>query len=411
MAKNDQAIATVAMMSLAAYCGWASLTAPTIPQKLGSFLGFSMAASVVSKRSKGLLKADYAGAVSELLEDTWDGLVVLGNPIAKSNILKLDSVPAPLVSALASLVAKSEDLSWLEQFKQRSRIIFGASGSGKTTWMLYEVFTALQSNKGSLKICDLDYGSCHEGSKPNNWLGLPKDRYVLTDIQDILKAVLDSSALVDSRAKQQAEGKLPDLTWQTLVLDEFPAVRSEIENKMTTKDVETFDKALKNLLCRGLKQKVNFIAGSQVPNVSETGIQINQLNQVNLLFLGDFATNQKVLGLYGLGDSGKDLATEAKELQKHGRTAVVKLDGGGSKAILIPSFNPSEVSIELPENLTAHPGDEWLSENLETIEALREENPTISLTALSKTLGIRQGRTNPQYQALQTYLTKKDTET
>jgi hypothetical protein len=402
MANREKATSNILLGALAAVCLSNGVNSPQVLDKLGSFLQTVAAVVVLSRRSSGVSKDDYAGAVADLATDTWEGFSEF-LPVKEGalKVLKLAHVPDAFVPAVEAQLEALRGTDWFAQWQQRSRLVLGGSGSGKTTFMLWEVYQALAAGSYDLTICDMDYGSAHEGGSANTWLGLPRDRFIRWKLSDIYQAVTDMGRLVDARASAQAEGKPTDLSWKTLVLDEFPSVRRQVEADMGKEALATFDNALRTLLARGLKQRVRFIAGSQNPNVADTGIKITDLNQTNILFLGGFACDSGVLQVYGCKGDGADLATKAKALKGH-RVAVAKLDSG-SRVVVVPTFDPSSVALQLPPELTQTEGDRWLSENLEAITAMASEGQ--SKTAIAKALGVNNRKaSDPRYAALSTFI-------
>jgi hypothetical protein len=334
-------------------------------------------------------RREWGEATLELGGDIRDGVADLLPPVASVRTLCLKALPDDFVPTVDRWLTTATGTDWVDPFVTRSRLILGGSGSGKTTWMLEELIRA--GDRGDLvTICDTDYGSAHVGSRPNTWLGADR-RHVRYTPEDILDTLVEHSDLVDQRAIAAAEGRPVDLAPRTLIVDEFSGVRrwAETEGKET---LTAFDNSIRNLLSRGLKQRVTFVLGSQNPDVALTGIKVSDLNQTNLLFLGGFAQDSRVLSLYGLRGQGGDLAAEAGQLAAHGRPAVVKLDHG-PRAVLMPPLDHQAVQ-SAPES----PAVPWADQHREDVAAMKALGA--SLTQVAKNLGIKQSSKDPVYSKL-----------
>jgi len=385
---------------LSAVCLSNAVTATRVSDSVSWFLSFSGSALVTSSLHKRTKLSDLSTGFKGLIDDMSDGLNgLLPEHQVRSALLAV--LPEPLITAAQAMETAASDTSWVGPFMRRSRLVLGASGSGKTTWMLYEVYEAVDRGD-EVVVCDMDYGSAHEGSDPNYWLGLPTVciRYGL---EAIYQTVTELSALVDLRADSSATGQRSDWGRKTLVLDEFPSVRRRVEAEMGKDRLASFDNALRNLLSRGLKQRVTFIAGSQNPDVASTGVKLTDLNQTNILFLGNFTTDQRVLALYGTKDEAAGCVEQAKAIASMGRVAVIKMDGD-TKAVLLPDIDPSQMEVVAPE--LENPVNRWVDDVREDVLKLKGDG--VSLTKVAKTYpeSANVRNNNPYYLALK-YLYKE----
>lgn len=385
---------------LTAVCLSNAISATRVSDGITWFSAFLGSAMVASSQSKKVKVKDLKDGFMDLSEDLFAGLGQMV-PERELRSAALTVIPKPFVSAIQSMEAIASDTSWVQPFLKRSRLVIGASGSGKTTWMLYETFLAVERGE-ELTICDMDYGSAHEGSQPNRWLGMPVEAVRWT-VDDIYQTVVEYSALVDLRATAGARGDYSGLNKLTLILDEFPSVRRRVESEKGKECLTTFDNALRNLLSRGLKQRITFIAGTQNPDVASTGIKLTDLNQTNILFLGNFTTDRRVLSLYGSKDDAEHCSESATALASLGRVGVIKMDGL-SKAVLMPDIDPSKMVIEVPAiEDEADPVSEWLDTVKDDVLKLKGEG--VSLTKLAKSFKLSSDvRTaNPYYVALKKF--------
>lgn len=385
---------------LSAVCLSNAVTATRVSDSITWFLSFSGSALVTASLSKRSKLSDLPEGFKGLIDDMSDGFNGLV-PESQVRSAMLAVLPEPLVTAAQAMETAASDTSWVRPFMRRSRLILGASGSGKTTWMLYEVYEAVDRGD-EVVVCDMDYGSSHEGSEPNYWLGLPTVciRYSL---ESIYQTVTELSALVDLRADSSATGQRSDWVRKTLVLDEFPSVRRRVEAEMGKDKLASFDNALRNLLSRGLKQRVSFIAGSQNPDVASTGIKLTDLNQTNILFLGNFTTDQRVLSLYGTKEEASNCVDQSKAIASMGRVAVIKMDGD-TKAVLLPDIDPSQMDVIVPEPV--NPVNQWLDNVKEDVLKLKEDGVSLTKVAKSYPESANVRNNNPYYLALK-YLYKE----
>lgn len=388
---------------LTAVCLSNAISATRVAEGITWFSAFLGSALVTSSQSKKVKVKDLKDGFLDLSEDLFAGLSQMV-PERELRSAALTVIPRPFVSALQSMEAIASDTSWVQPFLRRSRLVIGASGSGKTTWMLYETFLAVERGE-ELVICDMDYGSAHEGSQPNRWLGMPVDAVRYT-VQDIYQTVVEYSALVDLRAAAGARGDYSDLNKLTLILDEFPSVRRRVESEMGKDPLLTFDNALRNLLSRGLKQRITFIAGTQNPDVASTGIKLTDLNQTNILFLGNFTTDRRVLSLYGSKEDAEHCSESATTLASLGRVGVIKMDGV-SKAVLMPDIYPSEMVIEVPaQEPETEPVDlvaVWLDSVRDDVLKLKEAGVSLTKVAQTYKESATVRNNNPFYVALKKF--------
>jgi len=204
----------------------------------------------------------------------------------------------PLGDRIADSFIAQQGLStdWFEGFEQRSAIVCGESGDGKSYLLNWRVQRFLQTHpEGILHICDPDYGSSHAGSEPNIWLGLPVGPVVQIETADILNTILEVSDVVSDRAKRTATAvkngdPKPAFKPLLLVIDEWVSLWDSLDDS----NQGLILKALTNIINRGLKQgHVTFIAGLHDLSVGSSGMPQSLLRKVEILLLHRAAQSER----------------------------------------------------------------------------------------------------------------------
>ena len=315
-----------------------------------------LSAAAVHRR-QGLTDRDYLSGSRQFAEIATAGLTDWGKALlptkaaARAVYLKLTQ-PQPKLKTQIQVVAEQllQDDLWFDEFVRRSKIVCGATGDGKTTLQLYEVAKFLEDHPdGNLIICDLDYGSSHEGSQPNYWFGLPKDRYICDTYELIRDAILAEAAEVERRAAAAREGKQQRWQWRMFAIDEAIAVFQEAKDH--SGDEEKLTKALRTLLYRGLKQRCKITFGCQALEVSENGLSLAMQDQVNVILLGSSALKAKNLTRLGITDAPrlKERLERTRAIPGCGYAAIVQVRGVVDVRAL-PSIDLSTIIIDLPKD-------------------------------------------------------------
>lgn len=192
------------------------------------------------------------------------------------------------------------DFSWFSKFREKSQLVVGVSGDGKTTYQLDALRHFLENNpNGKVSICDLDYMMSHGDSLPNDWFGLPKAQYIKCDYESIRDEIIKFSKLIDDRNKQVKDLSREDAakvssSWDKalLMVDEIIAIH--LESKDRGEDKELSPK-IKNILNRGLKARVFCMFGAQNMSVTDIGISTAAQDSFNIILLGSCAKNPEYL--------------------------------------------------------------------------------------------------------------------
>lgn len=288
-----------------------------------------------------------AGNVSEGVKDLSSELMPSRKQL-RSLYIRLKE-PQPMFKTKVQLLAEQllQDAEWFESFTRRSKIICGNTGDGKTTLQLYDVAIFLnQHPDGHLTICDMDYGSSHEGSEPNYWFDLPRDRYIRVTYEEIRDAILDEYEIMEKRAKASAEGKGQNWQWRMLTIDEAIAVLRRAKQLGEEKELTN---AIAELLFRGLKQRIKISFGVQVLAVGENGLSLALQKQVNMILLGSAAVDTENLTRIGVSDT-KGLVEKVRATRRMPGcqyAAVTRIKGELSLRV-VPEIDPSEIQVEVP---------------------------------------------------------------
>jgi hypothetical protein len=330
-------------------------------------------------------------------------------------------LPPDLQSLAESLSSQYSDTEWLAPFRRRSHVVVGPSGSGKTQYLLSLVADCLQELQvgGKLLICDSDYGSSHEGTEPNNWLGLPVKKFIRTEYEEIYAELLSFHAEMEDRLRRsRSNEQISKPTWR-LVIDEWIGFVAWVEANLEKKEFEVFINRIGDLLRRGLKQRVVLVLGTQ--NLYTTSCKLPQalIPEFNILLLGDGALQAKNLGYlrFAEGETDETLKTKVLSVRKAPNckyAAICQMANEAASIKVVPTLN-TNINLVLP---TEEPTDEiqlWWDElspefKREFQNAAVEYAKAIAagsagkkdsrLGSFAKALKLEQRSTNPKYQKL-----------
>lgn len=215
-----------------------------------------------------------------------------------------------LEDSIADRASEELAIDWFNGWARRCGIVCGESGDGKT-YMLVNIvlagFIREFGDRGSVFICDPDYGSSHGDSEPNTWLDLEVDRHVFTEYEQCFQVLLRVSKIVEDRIRetkhvaidnQKSETKKPKPKFDPVlfIIDEIPALMAAWTDAQKAEAVT----AIANILRRGLKQNVTFKVGTQTLAVSRTNINKDVLQQTELVMLWSSAQMPENYGNIGL---------------------------------------------------------------------------------------------------------------
>lgn len=295
------------------------------------------------------------GEVAAPLTDSVDGM--------KTRIVTDALKQLPMGERLADryLAGQGVTADWFNGFEKRSAVVCGESRDGKTHILLWRVQRFLEANpQATIMICDPDYGSSHEGSKPNNWFGLPLSSVIQSEADEITAAILSVSEEVSSRAKATkeaiAQGKeKPQFKPLLLVCDEWVSYWGSL-----SKDIqEQVKTALANIMNRGIKQGgVTFLLGLHDLSVGSTGLSMAVLAQLETVLLR--RASQRTANYQNLGCDRRevDQAINRSKLIPTGKRVCVVWSDKELHLREVPSLAIGEVELIAPG--TTDPDEQWL---------------------------------------------------
>lgn len=325
---------------------------------------FAIAAVGVHRRND-LDDQDYLSGIRGLWGETSTGVRHLWDEVAPSKAearrlyLRLRDPQPKFQTRLNALAERLlQDDQWFPEFTRRSKLVVGNTGDGKTRWQLYDVANFLQSHpEGYLTIIDLDYGSSHEGSEPNYWFGLPRERYIRVTYEEARDAILDEYEIMLERVERaRNQQSIPeDKQWRFLGIDEAIAVLREAKIRASrvrgSSELTDLINAISELLFRGLKQRIKVSFGLQVLAVGETGLSLALQKQNNVILLGSAALDRDNLSRIGCQaiDEIIEQVKQMRSLPGCQYAAVVRQRGEISVQV-VPYINVSDIEIDLDDD-------------------------------------------------------------
>ncbi|MBW4580649.1 MAG: TniB family NTP-binding protein [Tildeniella nuda ZEHNDER 1965/U140] len=356
---------------------------------VGMYAGLAMVGGAYGiNRKHQLTNGDYAAVLREPVNGFTEGWQHLFETFAFSRkdigearkLIQVQNLQKELKTNVQAWVeAESIKGEWLGDCIRRSLLVCGVSGDGKTTFLLwvlakhFEIVADLH-----VTICDLDYGSSHEGSEPNWWFNLPRGRYIRASYEEIRDSILAESAEVDRRAKlSQDPMQVRNFQSRLLVIDELIAV-IDIARSKGKDEFDPFISAFKNILNRGLKQRVKVICGVQNLTVTDTGLSLAAQDSFNTIVLHTSALKKDPLKRMGVEDVDAMLerAKGITRIPGCDRIGVVRTNQEINIRIM-PYLSVDSVELKLPEDDT-DPLEVWHQQvfttaKLAEIEQLAEQ--------------------------------------
>jgi hypothetical protein len=323
---------------------------------------FAVGAIGIHRRNE-LSDRDYTDGIGWLSREFREGITTVAHEVMptrrelKTLYVRVKEPQEPFKLRLDSFAERLLESEWFPEFTRRSKIICGDTGSGKTTLQLYDVANFLNKHpEGHLTICDLDYGSSHEGSEPNYWFHLPQDRYIRKTYEATRDAIFEEFDILEKRAELSSEGKGENWQWRMLAIDEAISVFrrakqvAELAERGTEekKEFTRLSHAIGELLYRGLKQRIKVSFGCQALEVGETGLSLAQQRQVNVILLGANALDSDSLGRVGVEnkDAMKSKLRQTRRIPGCQYAAVVR-DRGEVAVRVVPKIDPSAITIDV----------------------------------------------------------------
>lgn len=304
-----------------------------------------------------------------------------------------------------------QDVIWFHRLSRRSKIICGESGDGKTTAMLHDIASFIQrcEAKGRsyrLFICDLDYGSSHDGAPPNTWFDAPKNDVVFMTLDAITRAIDEVHTELEARIERRQNGdNSPNPPWM-LSIDEWIAYYQGILHRDGEKVADVIITQIANILNRGLKQGILCTLGLHNLAVSQTGIPQALLQAFNILLLSNASQKFRNYQAIGIPDSDKwkQELLKTRELPGCERSALLIADSEPT-IVVVPHINLSGIEIQWT---TVDPTEQWFQTALtpELEAELTALAPSTGVTKIAAKFGLSSGdrlNSNPKYLKVKAY--------
>lgn len=284
-------------------------------------------------------------------------------------------VPEKYRPAIENRIESYQDMGWAALMRRRSKMVIGASGSGKTVWELLEVNGFIADHpEGRILICDENYGKPVFGDVPNTWLNLPKEQFIRDDATSIFDGICEFWGELQRRKREAKEkttamskGEIPPqpLSWQPwfLLIDEGSVTLDAIARM----DEEWGEEAVKkcgDLLFEGRAYNMQLTFVTQSPYKEDHDFGRGRMQQMNFLVLGISATDPEVLRMIpGMGTTAKHWVSEIERVRQHPgceRACLVKLgqEYPPFSIRVVPQVDLAALQVELPPEL--HDGRTWL---------------------------------------------------
>ena len=360
------------------------------------------------KLTYGEVVSTLRGAIDLAGESAGAELAPVGSALGRQKTKVQTAVfsQLPLAAEIARRMEQSQTLktNGLELFAgAKSGLILGDTGDGKTQLMNYLAASFLQASpEGKLQIGDLDYGSSHGDAPPNTWMGLPVERVVMIEHQDIFDSIIDAGEEVQRRSKATkraiAAGEpAPKFQPQLLLVDEWVSFLGEC----TKEQREALSRALNDVVIRGVKQRVFCFLACHDASVKSLGIDQQKLSRWNVLALWKWTNQAKSTDVMNLPQGFAAAQETIKGMPRQvGQTfsAIAYVDSAW-QVVGVPFIDPSLIELL--------PHDEQLER--EFIELLHTYPPDAPLSYnkawewLGKPSGQRTDK-NPEYRAFKKVL-------
>ena len=321
----------------------------------------STGATVGLQRKQKVGFSDFKGClglIGDGLDESWESLTTSTSSTTEALLTYIPDEYKPRIERIVEAIASDD---WFSHMLSQSKMIVGQSGAGKTPTMLYELYTFIKSSngKGKVTICDVNYGKPTMG-KPNNWLGLPRKRFIRNTVDGLYEAIEEYWDELQYRKSYAADladrgsNVAPGFTPWLLMIDEGNVSLSQLAaNK------ELGDRAMEmigDLLFEARSYGITITIAVQTPAVEETKINRAKLGQLNFLVLGESAVDPEILGkIPGMGSQKDSLIEQVKELRKRkeGKYSAVVKRCGQSPAFavkVVPTINTDDLKVSLPAN-------------------------------------------------------------
>lgn len=239
----------------------------------------ALAGTVARHRRNGLTLNDYSDGLEQFSEEAWDALegpldwlAGKAEPVIKETIVP--KVPG-LAELLKQMAEAEQNFDWLtSELIRAQKMVLGAQGTGKSTWLRYEARRFKAENPdGIIRIIDF-----HRNEEDGPWLpGIPEEDYLATDVKSALAVIREAKRVGQERIDSKTQNHPP----YKLVIDEFQGVADRFDDA----GKEELASVVAFILNELRKYQVSITLSSKSLKKEMTGLDSSLIGQMHLLAL------------------------------------------------------------------------------------------------------------------------------
>lgn len=345
-------------------------------------------------RKHGLSLNDYGEGLSQFFDDVEEVLTPLVEWTEKKTDPVINQVVVGKMPGFAQYLVSAGDAerddSWLtDSMIKASKIVLGVKGSGKTTWLRYEVRRWLAAcPEGTIRVVDL-----HHAEESPEWLpGIDPEDYLATTASEALAVVREMRAIGDKRIASKTHKHPP----HKIVLDEFEGILLRLSEDEQEEIIEAIRFCENELRKYNVTSTITF----KSPKKENVRLDSSTIAQMDWLMLGKSLADSTVkwpadLDVKGLLQERSKVAAlpgcqYACVYREQSEDAVIK--------VIPTDLAERTEAIQFKSAGELSEFDQWLETNRAEIESRLQAGE--SRTSISKVLGIKRDKDNPQWQAI-----------
>lgn len=345
--------------------------------------GYGLAVAVHRQRRDRIGLGEYGGAVAALGGD----VLALYDNAPEVRVATPSFLPAPL----RYVGGEADSTAWATAtFMDSSKMVIGAPGTGKTTWLYYEAVEFVERHPGgTLRIVDPHYDS-----EESRWLpGIPPDllqeRYLYSSTGGAWSAFV---GLLEELERRIAGG-LKKEPYYKLICDEFQNIPFTEAQRVEVVDI------IGRVAREGRKYRIRLTLGLHSGKKSQTALDSSLFSAFTLMAMGRTLADQGLrANLPGDMDAGR-LLSEVDGLIDAGldrrRVAAIR----PASDVDLGFYSPAAKVLPDPqvEALVVAPVSEesWLATHRQEVEELVAQG--LSFSKVAKRFGLQLHKVNGQY--------------